>query len=549
MKRLLRTTGNSLHCAAAVRCVGVLLTRAAKEKHALAAAALAAGVASYHVTAGMTPDYDSAVYVHAARSMLAGDGFVNFSTGAPLQLWPPFYSVLLAVGGFGVFDPQHVAGPLNVVLFALTVFCVAAYSLRRLHYRLLALFGTAAVALGWPLLFWTAHALSETTFILLATASLIATDKHLRDGGCAALVTAAVCASLACLTRYLGVAVVAAACVLLALQHGVAPLSKLRRLGVFVAVSGAPISLWGLRSMWIDGTLFGERSRGVYYSPSEVLDAIVACFADWVSGELPYDYMPTGASSLAYVINGVALAALFAATFTFLRSPASWSRQGQPVAVGGGSDSRRAFTVFGTFACCYLLLLYVALLSGLSWSVIHARYSLPAYLPFVLVAAAAADILLYRSRSTPKKTLFSALAAALALALGAWLAIQVKVNHELRDTRSLGYSAWLTQREVMRVARRARLTGTVFSNDIAGVYWNTRWDANYRLLPCNRDAETLRARLLAAAAAGDIHVLWISDRGTRRVECARWLRALGGFTPVAQTSGGALMQFDAAAAL
>ena len=564
--------------AAAARCAGLALTRATKEKHALTAAALAAGVALYHVTAGMTTDYDSAVYVHAARSILAGDGFVDFSTGAPTSLWPPFYSVLLAVGSFGVFDPQHVAGPLNVVLFALTVFFVAAYLLRRLRYRPLALFGTAAVALGWPLLFWAGHALSETTFVCLATASLIATDKHLRDGGRAALVAAAVCAALACLTRYMGVAVVAAACVLLALQRGVGPLSKLRRLGLFVAVSGAPLGLWCLRSMWMDGTLFGARSQGVRYSPGEVLDTILACYADWASGKLPYDYVPTGASPLAYVIGGAALVALFAATLAFLRSPAPVAKAstpeshrsgmrrekgkgttrrrpsrrakgGQSVAAGGGPDSRRAFAVFGAFACCYVLLLYVALLGSTSWSGFQARYSMPAYLPFVLVAAVAADILLSAAVQRQKKALTTALVAALALALGAWLATQVKVNHELRATRDLGYSgAWLTQREVVRAARRTQLAGTVFSNDIAAVYLNTRWAANYRSLHCHRDAETLHARLSAAAAAGDVHVLWLPDRGPRRVECARWLRALGGLKPVAQTPGGALLRFDAAAA-
>ena len=541
-----------------------MFSRVTKEKHAVAAAALAAGVALYHVSAGMTADYDTAIYVHAARSILAGTGFVDFSTGTPTSLWPPLYPLLLAVGCLGVFDPQQVAGPLNVALFALTVFCVAAHLTRRLYYRPVAFGAAAAVALGWPLVFWAAHALSETAFICLATASLIALDKHLRDGGRPALVSAAVFAALACLTRYMGVAIVAAACVLLALQRGVPPLPKLLRLALFVSVSTAPLGLWCLRSLGIDGTLFGARSQAVAYSLRDVLDTVLACYADWVSGELPYDYAPTGATPLAYVVGGAALAALFVATLTFLRSPAPVtktsaarshrigtprrrkgtagqrrSRGDKPLKQASrGPDSRRAFAVFGAFACCYVLLLGVALLSSTSWSGYQARYSLPVYLPFVLVTAIAADILLSRAAVRRQKV---AMALAFALAGGAWLATQVKVNHELRNTRNLGYSG--AQREVMRVARRAHLTGTVFSNDIAGVYLNTRWAAKYRALPC-RDADTLHARLSTAVAAGDVHVLWLPDRGTRRVECARWLRALGGWKPVVQTPGGALLRFD-----
>lgn len=545
----------------------------------MAAGALAAGVALYHVTAGVTTDYDSAVYVHAAKSMLAGDGFVDFSNGTPTGLWPPLYPLLLAVGSGGVFDPQQVAGPLNVILFALTVFCVAAFLLRRLHYRPLAFGAIGAVALGWPLAFWAAHALSETAFSAFATASLIATDKHLRDGGRSALVSAAVFAALACLTRYMGVAVVAAVCVLLALQRGVAPLPKLRHLAFFVVVSIAPIGLWCLRSMSIDGTLLGPRTQAVHYSLREVLDTVLACYADWVTGELPYDYMPTGATPVAYVVGGAALAALFVATLVYLRSPAPvaktaapgsrhigtpgkgtarrrGSRGGKPLPrPGGGPDSRRAFAVFGAFACWYILLLHVALLSATSWSGQQARYSMPVYLPFVLVIVIAADILLSRvspaSRASRpavrrQRAAWAALAVALALALGAWLVTQVEVNLALRNGRGVGYSgAWFTQREVVRVARRMQLTGTVFSNDIAGVYLNlnTGWAANYRHLPCG-NADTQRARLLAAATAGDVHVLWLPDRGTRPVECARLLMRLGGWTPVVQTPGGALLRLD-----
>ena len=83
----------------------------------------------------MALDWDSVSYIAAARNLLDGNGFHTFNRGDPYVWWPPLYPLLLAVASLEVFDPLAVAGPVNAVLFGLTIFVVARYLRRRLASR------------------------------------------------------------------------------------------------------------------------------------------------------------------------------------------------------------------------------------------------------------------------------------------------------------------------------------------------------------------------------------------------------------------------------
>ena len=55
--------------------------------------------------------------------------------------WPPLYPAMLAGGGLFGLDPYAVAGPLNAVIFGLTVLVAGSWLRRRLHSRFLWLWG------------------------------------------------------------------------------------------------------------------------------------------------------------------------------------------------------------------------------------------------------------------------------------------------------------------------------------------------------------------------------------------------------------------------
>ncbi len=155
---------------------------------------------------GVLVNSDSAHYIAAARSLLSGEGFLRFE-GSPFSTWPPLYPLLLAAASLGTFDPVAVAGPLNAILFGLTVFVVGRYLQQRLASRLLAAWGCLATALAVPLLEWSSYAASEPLFILLAILALVQTDRFLADGRHRTLVWAAAFSALAWQTRYVGGAV------------------------------------------------------------------------------------------------------------------------------------------------------------------------------------------------------------------------------------------------------------------------------------------------------------------------------------------------------
>ena len=463
----------------------------------------AALVLAREVAYGVMLTWDSVDYVGVARNLLAGEGFTLF-LGGYYKGFPPLYPALLAGASLGVFDPLAVAGPVNAVLFGLTVFVAGWWLWRRLESRLLALWGCAAVAVAWPLTWMASWAMSETAFILLALLALIQTEKFLEGGKRSALVAAAALAALACLTRYLGVSVVLAVALLLVFQRGATSAEKARSLTVYATVSLLPLCLWMLRTFLLTGTLAGKRGR-VFHQLPEILDDVFHELTRWAAHGLPL--------TLAVVSL---LAAGLAATWGFV--------QARP---GLASRDWRSFSVFGGFALVYVALLVLAIMLGGVWSGFEARYLAPIYIPLLLVAALALERSfrgLRADRLPDAKPLAkggAALLSPLALAtlmamLPLWLVYQGALNahaiHRANQGVSLGYaSARWAHSESLEYVRAATLGGALFSNYPAAAYIHTDTLAKHRYIPC--DESKLRPRLTAAGADGPVHVLWFHTSG------------------------------------
>ena len=144
----------------------------------LGAALVLAGEVSY----GVGLNGDSVNYISVARSLLAGNGFTEF-TGDVYHEWPPLYPLLLAGGSLGIFDPLTAAGPLNAGLFGLIIFVVGMYLRTRVESRLLTLWCCLAAALAWPLLDVARFAWSETAAILFSMLALMQSERLLSRGG------------------------------------------------------------------------------------------------------------------------------------------------------------------------------------------------------------------------------------------------------------------------------------------------------------------------------------------------------------------------------
>ncbi len=304
-------------------------------------------------TYGAVLSRDSVSYIAAARSLLAGEGFVNF-LGAPYVYWPPLYSLLLAAASLFTFDPREVAGPVNAAVFGLTVFIAGRYLRQCLESGFLALWGSCAIALSLPLAEVAAWTLSDPLFILLVTLALIATDRLLGADRGAVLVGVAALTVLVCLTRYMAITLVGAVALLLLLQPGAALPEKLRRIGAYSLLSLAPVALWLLRNFLLVGQPTGNREGNTNYTPGEILAGMQLVAERW----LFLDLLPEVARIILAPLAGSALLAL-AAGVVYVSSVAPRKASGH-----SRHSNWRPFCIAGVFALVYIAGLSVALLAG-----------------------------------------------------------------------------------------------------------------------------------------------------------------------------------------
>ena len=458
-----------------------------------AAAALGAGLVLLRLASygpSMLPD--AASYITIARSLLAGDGLVG-TGGARWLYWPPLYPAMLAGGGLFGFDPYAVAGPLNAIVFGLTVLVAGWWLRRHLQSRFLWLWGCLSIALALPLAEIASHALSESAFILFVTLSLTQIDAHLDGGGRASLIRAAAFSALACLTRYMGIFVILAVVPMLCFAARVAPREKMKRIAVYTLIAAAPLGLWMLRNFLLSGSTTGERGFGSYSLDFFVGEVLRLAVENW---------------SLVGLTAPVLLALVMVTGHAFYRHRTG--KRDAPVALDVAWGPLR---VFGGFALVFLTLLVAAMMAGRFEYGLSGRYLVPVYVPLLFVALLLMDGALRYARKWRRGRL---LAAVLMLALSlqaAWLV--VLHDREIRfwnaGTRQ-GYaeSRWKNSESVQYI-RDAALTGTILGNNPVILRLHAYSLARrYRLL-CEPDR--VRHALSDALGSGEVHVLYFSDYG------------------------------------
>ena len=450
---------------------------------------------------GPSIGWDAVNYITAARNLLAGNGLIDLFR--PMVSWPPLYPAMLASGGLFGLDPYAVAGPLNAVIFGLTVLVAGWWLRRHLHSRLLWLWGSLSTALALPLTEIASHALSESAFILFVTLALTQIDAHLRGGGRAALIRAAAFSALACLTRYLGVSLILAVVPLL-LAARVAPREKMKRIAVYTLIAGAPVGLWMLRNYLLVGLPVGPRGRVFYSFPFIVDEAVRIAVEDWW---------------LVGLTAPVLLALVLAARHTFHHL--SQQKRDAPVA----SDvARGPLRVCGGFALAYLTLLTTGMMLGGTWSGLEWRYLAPVYVPLLFAALMLMDgALRYARKRAPRGTaprrrgvqaIGGILAAVVMFGLSlqaAWLVVLHAREIPLWNAGvRQGYAAprWRNSESVQYI-REAALTGAIWSNArlVTALYADSL--ARHYALPC--EPEHLRSAWSEALGSEEAYVLHLSD--------------------------------------
>jgi len=205
---------------------------------------------------------DSFQYVASARSLAAGNrlGFGDDPSHIiPLTQYPPLFSVILAIFERAGIDGFVAARFMNAALFALNIGLIG-LSIKKISHSIgFSLIGAFLITFSVVLSEAHTWVLSEPLFIFFSLLSYYWLDKYLESSNKAWLIASALAVSLAILTRYVGLALLPAAWIIILSK----PYTNLRRkwsdLGVYSLIGLIPIVLWTVKNYFESG-LINNRS-------------------------------------------------------------------------------------------------------------------------------------------------------------------------------------------------------------------------------------------------------------------------------------------------
>ena len=456
-----------------------------------------------HANYGVGLDWNAALYVAAARNLVAGDGLLTWD-GAPYQGAAPLYPLLLAAAGFLGFDVIDAAGYLNAAAFGLTVFAAAAWVKRRVRSPWLAVWAGCACALAPTLAFLAAFAMAEIVFVLFVVASLSLLDRFLGAGDRSALLLAAAAAAAACLTRYAGVTLVGAGALVLLLRRGTAVRLRIGDAAAWAGVSLVPGGVWMVRNLPVIelplGPVTGDPFSGLI-SLHRATGELVA----WLLGGAGFDLLTGPVKSAAGVDLTVAAPAAIAVQAAVLAAAAFGAAALVRRRPGFARRRRTALAAALVFAAAYTLALAVFL--PLADAALPVRYLLPLFPPLLVVSALVLDEFTARN---------AAASGAVAVTMAAWLWLALPAVATYDDVRrwqaagpDVGYSSkrW-TESAVIRYLNVNRMDGAVWSTDPLALYFHTR---RRPLAALNPSLDALTEQVADLSPAASTWVVWFDD--------------------------------------
>lgn len=226
---------------------------------------IGAGIVIYLISlhgAGTSPD--SVYYISVARHIADGIGIIGYD-GYYLVLQPPLYPMLLASIKIIAFtDPLLSSGYVNAILFGLIIYISGLFFLKHVNSYILVLLGTITVLTSFVLIQISLMALSEPLFILLILLYLYNFELYQANGKLISLIILSAAASLACLTRYIGVILILTGVICIFIQQKKSYKEKLRHILIFLLITCIPIGMWVIRNFYLTGTFTGQRADSSY---------------------------------------------------------------------------------------------------------------------------------------------------------------------------------------------------------------------------------------------------------------------------------------------
>ena len=221
---------------------------------------------------------DAAAYLTAAAGFLTGD-----SLRQPAH-YPPGFPLLMAALGLAGIELREAGRLLNVTAFGLSLL-VAGFWLRRYAKSCIVIcMATLILGVSIPLNRYASIIHAEALFTLFLLLALISIGESIRGkkrGKRLWWASASIFASLASVTRYSGVAIIAALVLVILLRRRARLVDNLKIALLFGAISSIPLAAMLAYNEMIHGKMFGGHSfppRGVLSIP----DWVIPLFQRWL---------------------------------------------------------------------------------------------------------------------------------------------------------------------------------------------------------------------------------------------------------------------------
>lgn len=241
------------------------------------------GLATSKYGAGVSSD--STKYLSVAQNLRAGHGLYDHK-GFPLLSWPPLYSMLLAgLSGFTGLDVFIAGWYFNVFLHGLNVFFSGVIFSRVFPDKpLYAYLGSIFVLLSISSLRIHATISSDPFYLTLTLGFLIAVDGYVKRHSYQAFAWMVLFSVLAPLHRYVGLAIPAAAGIVILIENRTSLRIFLRDGSILGILAILPIAWWLLvHNVMMHGSLWGLASQ-----PVDVGENVSMAFTKLLHWFVPY---------------------------------------------------------------------------------------------------------------------------------------------------------------------------------------------------------------------------------------------------------------------
>ncbi|HXV27719.1 MAG TPA: hypothetical protein VD913_02020 [bacterium] len=407
---------------------------------------------------GIGANSDSANYIAGARNILSGHGYRNYRSLSPITHWPPFFSFSLAVIGLLGIDPLEGARLLHTFLFGINIFMVGIILYSFTRSIPIALLGGWLMLTSKAMLTIHSWACSEPWFILLTFSALYLLIEYLGGKSRGRLITSAVLTGLACIDRYVGIALVGSGTMILFLLSQKRWMRRLADGIAYAVISIFPLGIWFLRNRILTDHMTDRKITPHLPSPLYIRD-VSDTFSAWVLSPV-----------FSYPLR---IAALVVFT-TLILGIAQWVIRHETK-----KHSFRIFTADPKFRLTASMAIFMACYGGLHW--IHQltvnasvtaddRHFSPIFVAGLITSLVIVSIFLKQSRS-----LFLRRAVSSLLVLWAFSSFYTSTSSYARIHKHGSYftgRVWKTSPTVIAL-NTLPPDAFIYSNEPAIIYLNT----------------------------------------------------------------------------